>query len=167
VSANGQVGLYGTGLDIRDTTDATTLTAAFQVRGGARFEKKVRISTDLFVGGVLNIGGAQFQDSLGTGVRVDAPGTIRLLGGATAVANQLIPDGAATLGSSSDPWPNSNLSKIFLGSSTEPTINKGTGTPEGVVTAPIGSTYHRKDGGAGTSFYVKESGAGNTGWVGK
>lgn len=43
----------------------------------------------------------------------------------------------------------------------------GTGTPEGVKTAPVGSTYHRKDGGAGTSFYVKESGAGNTGWVGK
>ncbi len=43
----------------------------------------------------------------------------------------------------------------------------GTGTPEASVTAPIGSTYHRKDGGASTSFYVKESGTGNTGWVGK
>jgi hypothetical protein len=43
----------------------------------------------------------------------------------------------------------------------------GTGTPEGAVTAPVGSTYHRSDGGAGTSFYVKESGAGNTGWVAK
>lgn len=43
----------------------------------------------------------------------------------------------------------------------------GSGTPEGAVTAPIGSTYRRSDGGAGTSFYVKESGTGNTGWVGK
>ena len=44
----------------------------------------------------------------------------------------------------------------------------GSGTPEGVVTAGIGSTYRRTNGGAGTSFYVKESGAGtNTGWVGK
>lgn len=43
----------------------------------------------------------------------------------------------------------------------------GTGTPEGVVTAPVGSTFRRTDGGAGTTFYVKESGAGNTGWVGK
>lgn len=43
----------------------------------------------------------------------------------------------------------------------------GTGTPEGTVSAPISSTYHRVDGGAGTSFYVKESGTGNTGWVGK
>ena len=43
----------------------------------------------------------------------------------------------------------------------------GTGTPEGKVTAPVGSTYRRSDGGAGTSFYVKESGSGATGWIGK
>jgi hypothetical protein len=40
----------------------------------------------------------------------------------------------------------------------------GYGSPEGVVTAPVSSTYQRLDGGAGTSFYVKESGSGNTGW---
>ena len=33
----------------------------------------------------------------------------------------------------------------------------GSGSPEGVVTAPVGATYHRTDGGANTSFYVKES----------
>lgn len=43
----------------------------------------------------------------------------------------------------------------------------GSGTPEGVVTAPVGAVYHRTDGGTGTSFYVKESGTGNTGWVAK
>lgn len=43
----------------------------------------------------------------------------------------------------------------------------GSGTPEGAVTAPVGAVYHRTDGGAGTSFYVKESGTGNTGWVAK
>lgn len=43
----------------------------------------------------------------------------------------------------------------------------GSGTPEGVVTAAIGSVFHRSDGGAGTSYYVKESGTGNIGWVGK
>jgi hypothetical protein len=41
----------------------------------------------------------------------------------------------------------------------------GTGSPEGVITAGIGSIYRRTDGSAGTTFYVKESGAGNTGWV--
>lgn len=43
----------------------------------------------------------------------------------------------------------------------------GSGTPEGAVTAPVGAVFHRTDGGAATSFYVKESGAGNTGWVAK
>lgn len=44
----------------------------------------------------------------------------------------------------------------------------GSGSPEGVVTAYVSSTYRRLDGGAGTSLYVKESGVGtNTGWIGK
>jgi hypothetical protein len=43
----------------------------------------------------------------------------------------------------------------------------GTGTPEGAVTAPVGSLFTRTDGGASTTLYVKETGAGNTGWVAK
>lgn len=43
----------------------------------------------------------------------------------------------------------------------------GTGTPEGAVTAPVGSLFTRTDGGANTTLYVKESGVGNTGWVAK
>lgn len=50
---------------------------------------------------------------------------------------------------------------------TGPLDVAGSGTPESVVTAPVGSTYRRTDGGASTSFYVKESGTGNTGWVAK
>lgn len=46
-----------------------------------------------------------------------------------------------------------------------PTDTSGTGSPESVVTAIIGSSYRRKDGGASTTLYVKESGTGNTGWV--
>lgn len=44
-------------------------------------------------------------------------------------------------------------------------LAQGTGSPEGVVTAPVGSLYTRTDGGTGTTLYVKEFGAGNTGWV--
>ncbi len=44
---------------------------------------------------------------------------------------------------------------------------RGAGSPEGVVTAPVSTTYVRTDGGASTTFYVKESGSGNTGWVAK
>jgi hypothetical protein len=45
----------------------------------------------------------------------------------------------------------------------------GTGSPEGVVVAAIGSLYTRIDGGAGTTLYVKESGISstNTGWIAK
>lgn len=51
--------------------------------------------------------------------------------------------------------------------SNGPTINVGSASPEGSVTASPGSIYMRTTGGASTSFYVKESGTGNTGWVGK
>ncbi len=43
---------------------------------------------------------------------------------------------------------------------------QGAGSPEGVITAPVGSMYSRLDGGAGTSFYVHEN-TGNTNWVAK
>lgn len=42
-----------------------------------------------------------------------------------------------------------------------------TGSPEGVMSANVGSVRFRIDGGAGTSLYVKESGTGTTGWVAK
>jgi hypothetical protein len=47
------------------------------------------------------------------------------------------------------------------------TWTSGAGSPEGVVTAPVGSLYSRSDGGVLTSLYVKQSGSGNTGWAGK
>jgi len=48
------------------------------------------------------------------------------------------------------------------------TVQKsGAGTPEGSVTAKVGSLFVRTDGGAGSTLYVKESGTGNTGWVAK
>lgn len=56
---------------------------------------------------------------------------------------------------------------INIGTTTDPLISSGTGTPEGNKTAPIGSIYMRKDGGANTSLYIKESGVGNIGWVAK
>ena len=44
-------------------------------------------------------------------------------------------------------------------------ILSGSATPEGAVTAKVGSLYMRSDGSTGTTLYVKESGTGNTGWV--
>ena len=56
---------------------------------------------------------------------------------------------------------------ITVGPSTTTKIYSGTGTPEAVVTATVGSIFLRTNGGAGTTLYVKESGAGDTGWVAK
>lgn len=48
-----------------------------------------------------------------------------------------------------------------------PIITNGNGSPEGVITAGIGSIYINRTGGAGTTLYIKESGYGNTGWSAK
>lgn len=52
---------------------------------------------------------------------------------------------------------------LLSGGKTE--IWAGYGSPENVVTAPIGSNYHRADGSVGTTLYVKESGTSSSGWV--
>lgn len=53
--------------------------------------------------------------------------------------------------------------RVFVGSSIH--LSQGAGSPEGSVSAPVGSVYLRADGSAGATVYVKESGAGNTGWT--
>ncbi len=42
----------------------------------------------------------------------------------------------------------------------------GYGYPNGLITANIGSTFHRLDAGGSRALWVKQSGTGNTGWVG-
>lgn len=46
-------------------------------------------------------------------------------------------------------------------------IKRGTGSPEGKVTAVIGTLYVNSSGGVSTTLYVKTSGSGNTGWTAK
>ena len=54
------------------------------------------------------------------------------------------------------------------GDPLEPTITSGTKSPNGVVAAPKGSLYLRRDGGATTTLYVKTTGGtGATGWTAK
>jgi hypothetical protein len=40
----------------------------------------------------------------------------------------------------------------------------GNGSPNGAVSAKVGSIYSQRDGGSGTSLWVKESGTGSSGW---
>ncbi len=44
---------------------------------------------------------------------------------------------------------------------------EGTGSPENVVTAPVGTLYRNASGGTLTTLYVKTSGSGSGGWTAK
>lgn len=46
------------------------------------------------------------------------------------------------------------------------TMQAGTGTPEGSISADLGSIYLRTNAAGGVNLYVKTNGAGNTGWWG-
>lgn len=78
----------------------------------------------------------------------------------------LYPIGANNLGSSTNRVARVYATNIAL-PGTDVLITAGTGTPEGVVSASVGSMYIRTDGTAGTTQrYVKETGTStNTGWV--
>ena len=70
------------------------------------------------------------------------------------------------LGSNTLAWNNGYIKRVRTGDGSA-LWTTGAGTPEGVLTAVVGSMYTRTDGGAGTTLYIKESGTGNTGWVAK
>ena len=56
-----------------------------------------------------------------------------------------------------------NPSALTVGGAV--TITTGSGTPNGVVTANIGSLYLRTDSNAEGNLYTKTSTTGNTGWT--
>jgi len=111
-----------------------------------------------------------------SGTTVTSPiwGIFTLSGSETGCDMQLISgvyNGFTTIGYSS-----STPSKISKVNAQVATVNflsgnnifTGAGSPNGVVTAAIGSLYLNLNGGSATTLYVKESGAStNTGWVGK
>lgn len=73
-------------------------------------------------------------------------------------------DNAMALGGSASRFSETYTGNVRMGSGA--TIEtSASGTPEGVVTAAVGSRYWRTDGTAGTRLYWKATGAGNTGWV--
>lgn len=47
----------------------------------------------------------------------------------------------------------------------QPSLTKGTGSPEGVVTAVEGSVYIEIVSATSTQIWTKASGLGNTGWI--
>lgn len=90
-------------------------------------------------------------------------------------------DSTYTLGTSSLYWKETYTDKLFLNSTatldgstageikgtgvfTADNIKRGTGFPNGVVTANVGTVYIDTDVTNGASSWIKKSGTGNTGW---
>jgi hypothetical protein len=136
------------------------------ITGAGAYETTNRISTNLpALGyGIPNRAGPYNADTSATVNKSaelycfgeDTTGVIKAAGGHRAVSQDAN-------------WVNTQV-ELFArrgDAVVEALILYGNGTPEGVVTAPVGAVFTRSDGGAGTTLYVKESGTGNTGWVAK
>lgn len=58
-----------------------------------------------------------------------------------------------------------NSGRLYMGATTaSPIIRTGTGSPQFVVKAPVGSLYIRTNGVADSTLYVKSSGVDSAGW---
>ena len=80
---------------------------------------------------------------------------------------KLIKDGgvaASSLAPLASPTFTGTVTAPALTFTAGPTLSTGSGSPESIVTAPIGSLYTRTDGTPHATLYVKTSGTGNTGW---
>lgn len=107
-------------------------------------------------GGIMksyNAAGMRFQ--------IGSAETVRL----TSTAFYPFNDNGMTMGLAANRYSNSYVSRRMYTATTGDLF--GNGSPEGSVTAGVGSTYRRLDGGTSSSFYVKETGKGNTGWIAK
>jgi hypothetical protein len=75
-------------------------------------------------------------------------------------------DNTLPLGRNNNRWSEGYITTVRTGDGTTKWTS-GSGSPENVLSAVVGSMYTRTDGGAGTTLYIKETGTGNTGWVAK
>lgn len=127
---------------------------------GAGWEDAMTVSSD----GTFTFNGTNFTTTTGRNMYSVAAGSFYMIGysGTWKVAlesNALYSwtDKQVSLGTSSKSFKEAWVGGVLW--------SAGTGSPEGVVTAPVGSLFTRTDGGSGSTLYVKESGTGNTGWT--
>lgn len=141
--------------------------------GSEWFARLIALTADISGGGVGISGSFTLLPSTSTG----AGSFWRAAVSSSSVRNQDVLDITAggivpvtdvtfTVGTAALRWLAGYFRDIFFGDGTR-SITSGAGSPEGVITAPIGSLYTNTAGGASTTLYVKTSGAGNTGWTAK
>lgn len=165
-SEKGAAGGYA-GLNTTQTfTEDQTIEAGNQWKVGNSGSALLTTGTDVILGGYnWTYNGASY-------VRVLADNDAsRLIAEATGdLVLHTASDAGNTVGSAISWSEKFRISKASVLSLRGPTfgvlrtIQIVEGTPEGVVTASIGSLALRADGAAGTIAYVKNSGSGNTGW---
>lgn len=61
--------------------------------------------------------------------------------------------------------PNDTINDLRAKFYANPPVRSGTGSPEGVVSAPVGTVYNDVAITNGASQWTKKTGSGNTGWV--
>ena len=145
----------------------------FQVKPEGTIEAGLRgsgsatpISIDFHSGSTDSDYDSRISSSGGTGV--SGNGTLTYTALEHVFSNTVRPGGDASVnfGRSDRRWLVNYTKEIRPGTGTAKWTS-GVGSPEGVLTAVVGSMYTREDGGASTTLYIKESGSGNTGWIAK
>ena len=133
-------------------------------------------------GNSLTTASTRYIDSHTSGNNIDYDARIEFAGGSTTIGTGSVTIRSASLDVTGTIRPLADLGQT-LGQSTRRFVNtfsqnlrpgvggviwtSGAGSPEGNLSAPVGSLYTRSDGSAGSVMYVKETGSGNTGWVAK
>jgi len=168
-----------TGLGVNAPSGFTGNVVDFQLNGVSRFRVSSAGLTTSFAGITMSSGDLNLSTG---GSEIVWAGRIRAE--ATASGNFRLKNSAGNdfglfqLGGTSSSYP--AVKRVSAGinfvvaddsafAATQSLYDRfGSGSPEGVISAPVGAVYHRTDGGTGTAVYFKETGGtGNTGWVAK
>lgn len=152
-------GLYYTGTIFNIGTNSASIPSGIQLNGG-----RGTITAD--------INGMQFRSGGATGSAYDATKHFKFFNGTiTTPYLDIYSTGTGPYTHQADFTADVSTTLTMKATQFKTTStvfwSSGTGSPQSVVTAGIGSLYTRTDGGAGTTLYVKESGTGNTGWIAK
>jgi hypothetical protein len=118
-----------------------------------------------WVSKILNFADNPIEHGLAVGNRYGSPVSTAFLvggtGGVSAFTEFFKVDGVGNVS-----FRDTDGSMVTL-QNMKAALLSGNGSPEGAVSAPVGTLFRRLDGGANTTLYVKQSGTGNTGWAAK
>jgi hypothetical protein len=171
-SAYGAVYCNGASIDDVKLIGNTLATAGNIATGAAGTEAPVNFATAGITGAMV-LGNRITGGNRGMRIQSDSTVAANVVSGVAFYAIELVGTGNTVttnqLASSSTLIQNTGIVNTMTANRGTglPLELYGTGSPEGVVAAPVGSTYRRTDGGAGTSIYQKEANTTSAGWVAK